>query len=98
MLNNLATSLFEHNRIKTTLPKSKELVRLADRLVTLTKKSTPQAWTLVSAHIKKKKVIQRMFEELPVRFKDRQGGYTRILRLGPRSSDAAPMAIVELVQ
>ncbi len=96
MFRNMVTSLFEHGRITTTLPRAKELRRIADRMVTLAKRGDLHARRQALAVIRKKEVVARLFEEIGKQFKDRPGGYTRVLRIGPRRGDAAMMALVEL--
>lgn len=95
MFANMATSLIMHNRIETTLPKAKELKPLADKLITMGKKKTLAARRRAISIIRDKKAVHKLFEEIALRFADRNGGYTRILKLGSRHGDAAPMAVVE---
>jgi large subunit ribosomal protein L17 len=99
LLRNLATALFEKERIRTTLPKAKELRPFAERLITLAKRDEErlQARRLVARDIQSPAVVKKLFDTLGVRFATRPGGYTRILRLGPRQGDGAEMAILELV-
>jgi large subunit ribosomal protein L17 len=99
LLRNLATALFERERIRTTLMKAKELRPYAERLITLARRSDDRlhARRLVARDIQSPAVLKKLFETLGVRFTDRPGGYTRILRLGPRKGDGAEMAIVELL-
>jgi large subunit ribosomal protein L17 len=99
LLRNLATALFERERIRTTLMKAKELRPYAEKLITLAKRDEGRlaARRLVARDIKDPKVIKKLFESLGTRFSTRPGGYTRILRLGPRRGDGAEMAIVELL-
>jgi len=92
---NMAASLIRHDRIETTLPKAKELRMLADRLVTLGKRRTLHARRRAIELIRDKDAVQRLFSELAERFSARNGGYTRILKLGFRHGDAAPMAVIE---
>jgi len=94
---NMAESLFRHERIRTTIAKAKELRPYVERLITLSKKDTVHARRLFAREIQNKKVIQRVFTEIGPRFEGRQGGYTRVIRLGTRLGDAAEMAIIELV-
>ncbi len=96
MFRNMVTSLFEHGRITTTLPRAKELRRIADRMVTLAKRGDLHARRQALAVIRKKEVVAKLFDDIGERFKDRQGGYTRVLRIGHRRGDAAMMALVEL--
>ncbi len=97
MLRNLATALFERERIQTTLMKAKELRPFAEKLVTMAKKETLHARRLILRHIHDREVVAKLFETLSARFAQRPGGYTRIIKLGPRRGDAAEMAIIELV-
>ena len=95
MMANLAVALITHDRIETTLPKAKELRSLAERLVTLGKRRTLHAQRRAVQLIKDKDAVHRLFAELAPRFADRNGGYTRILKMGWRHGDAAPMAAIE---
>ena len=97
LLRNLATALLEHERITTTEPKAKELRRVADKLVTLGKRGTLHARRQALQVVQSNAVVQKLFNEIAPRFAGRQGGYTRILRLGYRPGDAAAMAVIELV-
>jgi large subunit ribosomal protein L17 len=98
-MRNLATALFERERIRTTLMKAKELRPYAERLITLAKRDDNRlhARRLVLRDIQDAKVVSKLFDSLGARFASRPGGYTRILRLGPRKGDGAEMAIVELI-
>jgi large subunit ribosomal protein L17 len=97
MFANMASSLIEHEQIKTTLPKAKELKRIADKLVTLGKRGDLHARRLAASELKQDAAVKKLFDTLGARYKDRQGGYTRVLKAGFRYGDMAPMAIVELV-
>jgi large subunit ribosomal protein L17 len=97
MFANMSVSLIEHEQIKTTLPKAKELKRIADKLITLGKKGDLHARRLALAEIKQEAAVRKLFETLAPRYKERQGGYTRVLKAGFRYGDMAPMAIIELV-
>src|SRR5581483_10622102 len=99
LLRNLATALFERERIRTTLMKAKELRPYAEKLITLAKRDEGRlaARRLVGRDIKDPKVVKKLFDSLGSRYATRPGGYTRILRLGPRRGDGAEMAIVELL-
>jgi len=99
LLRNLATALFEKERIRTTLPKAKELRPFAERLITLAKREENRlhARRLAARHIQDPAVVKKLFDTIGSRFATRPGGYTRILRLGPRKGDAAEMAYLELV-
>ena len=94
---NMAGSLIEHEQIKTTLPKAKELRPIVEKLVTLAKRGDLHARRQADAQLKQDKHTARLFEVLGPRYKDRQGGYVRILKAGFRYGDMAPMAIIELV-
>jgi large subunit ribosomal protein L17 len=98
MLANLATSLFEHGRITTTLTKAKRLSPLADRLITFAKRGDIHARRQVLTVVRDKDVVHTLFAEIGPGFAGRQGGYTRITKLGPRKGDNAPMAAIELVE
>ncbi len=95
LLRNLVTSLLERDRVRTTDAKAKELRRLADRMVTLGKKGTLDARRRAMQLVRKRSAVRRLFSEIAPRFGDRAGGYTRVLKVGIRSGDAAPMSIVE---
>ncbi|MEM1162539.1 MAG: 50S ribosomal protein L17 [Pseudomonadota bacterium] len=97
MFANMACSLIEHEQIKTTLPKAKELRRIADKLITLAKRGDLHARRLVASQIKQDPAVKKLFDTLGERYKDRAGGYTRVLKAGFRYGDMAPMAIIELV-
>jgi large subunit ribosomal protein L17 len=94
---NMAGSLIEHEQIKTTLPKAKELKRVIDKLITLGKKGDLHARRLAAAQLKEDKDVAKLFEVLGPRYKERNGGYCRVLKAGFRYGDMAPMAIIELV-
>jgi large subunit ribosomal protein L17 len=98
MLANLATALFEHGRITTTLAKAKRLSPLADRLITFAKRGDIHARRQVLTVVRDKSVVHTLFDEIGPGFAERQGGYTRITKLGPRKGDNAPMAAIELVE
>jgi large subunit ribosomal protein L17 len=97
MFRNLVTSLFRHERIKTTTPKAKEIKRFADKFITLAKKGTPHARRQANRDVRDVEVLNKLFDTLGPRFKSRPGGYTRIVRVGRRAGDAAEMAMIELV-
>lgn len=97
MLRNLVTSLLEHERIKTTTPKAKELKRFADKIITLGKKGTAHARRTAAADVKTPAILAKLFDDVAVRFKSRPGGYTRIIRVGRRAGDNADMSMIELV-
>jgi large subunit ribosomal protein L17 len=98
MLANLANSLFKHGRIHTTETKAKRLRPLAERLITKAKRNDLAARREVRKTINEKDVFVALFTEIAPRFATRDGGYTRIVKTGPRKGDAAPMAIIELVE
>jgi large subunit ribosomal protein L17 len=98
MLANLATSLFEHDRITTTEAKAKRLRPLAERLITFAKRGDLHARRQVMTVIRDKDVVHKLFAEIGPRFATRPGGYTRIVKTGPRKGDNAPMAVIELVE
>jgi large subunit ribosomal protein L17 len=98
MFSNMSASLFEHELIKTTLPKAKELRRVAEPLITLAKEDSVANRRLAFARLGNNEAVKKLFEDLGPRFKARNGGYLRILKCGFRDSDAAPMAFVELVE
>lgn len=98
MFNNMAASLIEHERITTTLPKAKELRSVVERLVTYGKKSDQNhAFRLIFKTIKNKDLVRKVMYDLASSYNERNGGYTRILKLGPRKGDNAEMAIIEFV-
>ena len=97
MYRNMAASLFRHEQIKTTLPKAKELRRVAEPLITLSKVPSLANKRLAMARLRDRAAVSKLFDELGPRFQDRPGGYTRILKCGLRSGDNAPMAYVQLV-
>ncbi|TCT20788.1 50S ribosomal protein L17 [Thiobaca trueperi] len=97
MFRNMAASLFRHELIKTTLPKAKELRRIAEPLITLAKTDSVHTRRLAFARLRDKEVVGKLFVDLGPRYQERPGGYLRILKCGYRASDAAPMAYVELV-
>ena len=97
MFRNMAVSLIEHEAIKTTVVKAKELRRVAEPLITLAKEDSPANRRLAFDRTRSKAAVGKLFTELGPRYQDRPGGYTRILKCGYRAGDAAPMAFVELV-
>ena len=97
MLRNMANSLFTHEAIRTTLPKAKELRRVAEPLITLSKTPTVANRRLAFDRLRDRDVVVKLFDELGPRYKARPGGYLRILKFGFRQGDSAPMALVELV-
>lgn len=97
MFANMAASLVKHEQISTTLPKAKELRSFVDRLVTLGKKGDLAARRRAISLMRDKEMVQKLFDTLAERYKDRNGGYTRVLKAGFRYGDNAPMAVIELV-
>jgi len=97
MFRNMVTSLFKHQRIRTTDAKAKELRRWADRIVTLAKRGDLHARRLALAIVREKNVVHKLFEEAESRFSAVAGGYTRVIKIGRRAGDAAAVSIVELV-
>lgn len=97
MLRNMAASLLRHETIRTTLPKAKELRRVVEPLITLAKIDSEAHRRLALARLRDTEVVVKLFGDLGPRFKARPGGYTRILHLMPRAGDAAPMALMQLV-
>jgi len=97
MFRNMAASLLRYETIKTTVPKAKELRRVVEPLITLAKEDGVANRRLAFSRLRDKEVVGKLFDDLGPRFKERPGGYLRILKTGPRTGDAAPMAIVQLV-
>ena len=98
MFSNMICSLIEHEQIKTTLPKAKELKRIADKYVSIGKKGDLHARRIAYARLKQDVAVKKLFETLAPRYKDRNGGYTRVIRAGFRYGDMAPMAVIEFVE
>jgi large subunit ribosomal protein L17 len=97
LLRNLVTSFLEKERIRTTLAKARAARPLAEKMITLAKKNTLHTRRLALGFIYKKEVVKKLFDEIGPRFSERPGGYTRIIKIGPRAGDGAEMAILELV-
>lgn len=97
MLRNQVTSLLRHGRIETTFTRAKETQRMADKMITLGKKGDLHARRQVLAYIYDEDIVTKLFDEIAPNYSDRNGGYTRVLKLGPRQGDGAEMAILELV-
>ncbi len=97
MFRNMVTSLFKYTSIKTTEAKAKELRKLADKMITLAKRGDLHARRQALSVIREKNVVHQLFNDVSEKFGSRQGGYTRIIKLGARSGDAAPMAMIELI-
>ncbi|MGI9233516.1 MAG: 50S ribosomal protein L17 [Woeseiaceae bacterium] len=98
MFRNMAASMLKHETIKTTLPKAKELRRVVEPLITLAKTDSLANRRLAFDRLRDKEVVGKLFNELGPRFKERPGGYLRILKTGPRPGDAAPMAIILMTE
>lgn len=97
MLRNMVTDLFRHERIETTLAKAKELRSFAEKLITLGKRGDLKAKREVLKYVMDKSIMRKLFNEIAPRYKDRQGGYTRLYRTTFRKGDGAPMSVIELV-
>jgi large subunit ribosomal protein L17 len=97
LFRSILTSFFEHGRIETTEAKAKEITPLVAKMITLAKRGDLHARRQVLSYLMDEEVIKKLFDEIAPKYKERPGGYTRILKLGPRRGDAAPMAIIELV-
>jgi len=97
LFRNQVASLIEHGRIKTTLHKAKEVRRVVEKVVTRSRQDTVHARRMVRRWVPSRDLVKKLFDEIGPRFTDRPGGYTRILKLGPRTGDAAEMAILEFV-
>ena len=97
MLRNMVTSLLENGKIETTVTRAKEVRSLAEKMITLGKTNTLHSRRQALAFITKEDVVTKVFEELAPKYADRNGGYTRVTRTGPRRGDAAEMAVIELV-
>ncbi len=98
MFANMAAALIKHEQIKTTLPKAKDLRRVVDRLITLGKRGDLHARRQALSSVRDRKIAAKLFGELAERYKDRPGGYTRVIKAGFRYGDMAPMAVIELVE
>ena len=98
MFRNMATSMVKHETIRTTVPKAKELRRVVEPLITLAKEDSVANRRLAFDRLRDKAAVGKLFSEIGPRYKDRPGGYLRILKMGPRPGDAAPMALVQLVE
>lgn len=97
MLRNMTTSLLENGRVITTVTRAKEVKKLADKMVTLGKANTLHTKRQALSFITKRDVVTKLFDEIAPKFAERNGGYTRVIKIGPRRGDAAEMAILELV-
>ncbi len=98
MLRNLVTSLLKNGRIETTVTRAKETRKLAEKMITLAKRDDLHARRQVLSFVTDKEVVKVLFEEIAPTYQERNGGYTKIYKLGPRRGDAAPMALIELVK
>jgi len=98
LMRNLMKALLIREQIRTTDAKAKELRRHADRMVTLGKRGTVHARRLAYIYLGSRKLVKRLFDEVAPRFRERAGGYTRVLKLGPRRGDAAPLSIIEFTE
>jgi large subunit ribosomal protein L17 len=96
LFRNLVTSLIQHEQVRTTDAKAKELRRVADRMITLAKRGSLHARRRALAYIRSRRVVAKLFDEVAGRFRERPGGYTRTVKLGHRHGDAAPMSVIEL--
>lgn len=94
---NMAAALIKHEQIVTTLPKAKDLRRVTERLITLAKRGDLHARRIVASRLRDGKMVAKLFETIGPRYKDRNGGYTRVLKAGFRYGDSAPVAVIELV-
>ncbi len=97
MFSNMVVSLLTHEQIKTTLPKAKELRRVTDKMITLGKRGTLHARRQAYSYLRDDGAVAKLFSALAERYKDRPGGYTRVVKAGFRYGDSAPMAVIELV-
>lgn len=97
LFRSMLTSFFQHERIETTETKAKVVSGLADQMITLAKRGDLHAHRQVLAYLMDEEVVKKLFDAIAPKYESRQGGYTRVLKLGPRRGDAAPMAILELV-
>ncbi|MBE6082765.1 MULTISPECIES: 50S ribosomal protein L17 [Tissierellales] len=97
MLRNQVSSLFEHGKIETTVTRAKETKRMADKMITLGKRGDLHARRQALAYIYNENIVKKLFDEIAPNYSDRKGGYTRIVRIGPRNGDGAEMAIIELL-
>ena len=97
MIRNLVTSLLKNGKIETTETRAKETRNAAEKMITLAKRGDLHARRQVLAYVTEKEVVSNLFEEIAPKYTERNGGYTRIYKLGPRQGDAAPMALIELI-
>ena len=97
MLRNLTTSFLENGRIETTTTRAKEVKRMAEKMITLGKRNTLHTKRQALSYITKREVVSKLFDEIAPKYADRNGGYTRIIKVGPRRGDAAEVSVLELV-
>ncbi|WHH61441.1 50S ribosomal protein L17 [Petroclostridium sp. X23] len=97
MLKNLVTSVLEHGKIETTVTRAKEVRSMTDKMITLGKEGSLHSRRQALAYITKEDVVKKLFDEIAPKYTERAGGYTRVVKMGPRRGDAAEMAIIELV-
>ena len=97
MLRTMVTSFLKYEKIKTTETKAKELKRVAEKMITLGKRGDLHARRQAAAYVREREIVGKLFGELSARYKDRMGGYTRIVKMGYRAGDNAPMSIIEFV-
>jgi len=98
MLRNLVTSLLDLEKIQTTETRAKEVRSLAEKMITLGKRNNLHARRQAAGYLTRPDVVRKLFDEIAPRFAERQGGYTRIIKLGPRLGDSAPMAVIEILE
>ncbi len=98
LLRNLTTSFLREEKIETTEPKAKDVGRMAEKMITLAKKNTLASRRKALSYLTDEDVVTKLFENIGPKYQDRQGGYTRVVKKGPRNGDGAPMAILELVE
>jgi large subunit ribosomal protein L17 len=98
MFRNMVTSLLSHERITTTDAKAKEIRSVAEKMITLGKRGDLHSVRLAASYIREKSVVTKLFNTIAPRYKERPGGYTRIIKLGTRNGDAAPISLIELVE
>lgn len=98
MFRNMVTSLLNHERVVTTDAKAKEIRSIAEKMITLGKRGDLHAMRQAAAYIREKSVVTKLFSTIAPRYQERQGGYTRIIKLGQRLGDAAPLSVIELVE
>lgn len=98
LFRNLTTDLFRHERIRTTQAKAKAIRPQAERLITLAKRGDLHSWRLAARDVKDPEILRKLFDDLAERYEDREGGYVRVHKLGPRKGDAAPLVLLSLVE